>query len=164
MEQIDIQADVVRGLTVLAEGKPAKGTELLKAAAAREDATEKHAVVPGPLLPARELLADVLLEAKKGSEALREFEAVLAKEPNRYRAIVGAGKAARLAGDAKKVQAYNALLSQQVKDADTPRKLEPIRQSSNRGSRARRTCVVAAVAPSVFNTASFWRGQDTARF
>jgi hypothetical protein len=164
VEQIDIQAEVVRGLTVLAEGKPAEGTELLKAAAAREDATEKHAVVPGPLLPARELLADVLLEAKKGSEALREFEAVLAKEPNRYRAIVGAGKAARLAGDAKKVQAYSALLSQQVKDADTPRKLEPIRQSSTRGNRARRIRIAAAVAPGVFNTASFWRGQDTARF
>ena len=68
VEQIDIQADVVHGLTVLAEGKPAEGTELLKAAAAREDATEKHAVTPGPLLPARELLADV---SAGGQEGLR---------------------------------------------------------------------------------------------
>jgi hypothetical protein len=66
-----------------------------------------------------------------------------------------------LAGDAKKVQAYNALLSQQVKDADTPRSLEPIRRSSNRGRRDR---IVTAVPPSGFNTASFWRSQDIARF
>ena len=43
----------------------------LKAAAAREDATEKHVVVPGPLVPARELLGDMLLEQKKFAEALR---------------------------------------------------------------------------------------------
>jgi len=163
VEQIDIQADVVHGLTVLAEGKGAEGSELLKAAAAREDATEKHAVTPGPLLPARELLADVLLAAKKGSEALREFEAVLTKEPNRYRAIMGAGKAARLAGDAKKVQTYTALLSQQAKDADAPRKLEPVRQASRKSSkRGRRGRIVAVAAPRGFNTAAFWRGQDIA--
>jgi len=163
VEQIDIQADVVHGLTVLAEGKGAEGSELLRAAAAREDATEKHAVTPGPLLPARELLADVLLAAKKGSEALREFEAVLAKEPNRYRAITGAGKAARLAGDAKKVQTYAALLSQQAKDADAPRKLEPVRQASRKSSkRGRRGRIVAVAAPRGFNTAAFWRGQDIA--
>ena len=137
-------------------------TELLKAAAAREDATEKHAVDPDRCCRRASCWPTSCWRPRR-SEALREFEAVLAKEPNRYRAIVG-GQAARLAGDAKKVQAYSALLSQQVKDADTPRKLEPIRQSSNRGSRARRTRIVAAVAPSVFNTASFWRGHDTARF
>ena len=148
----------------MAEGKRDEGTELLKAAATREDATEKHAVTPGPLLPARELLADVLLEAKKGSEALREFEAVLAKEPNRYRAISGAGKAARLAGDAKKVQTYAALLSQQAKDADAPRNLAPIRQSSRKSSkRTRRGRIVAVATPRGFNTTTFWRGLDTVR-
>ena len=59
----------------------------LKAAAKREDATEKHVVTPGPLVPAREVYAELLLEAKKGSDALTEFEAVLKKEPNRYRAL-----------------------------------------------------------------------------
>src|ERR1700730_14656357 len=58
-EQIDIQADLVRGLAVVAEGKRDEGIELVKAAAAREDATEKHVVTPGPLLPAREVYAEL---------------------------------------------------------------------------------------------------------
>ncbi|HJZ44906.1 MAG TPA: hypothetical protein VJ233_14390 [Hyphomicrobiaceae bacterium] len=117
-EQIDIQADLVRGLAVVAEGKRDEGIELVKAAAAREDATEKHVVTPGPLVPAREVYAELLLEAKKGSDALREFEAVLGKEPNRYRAVLGAGKAARMAGEASKVQAYETQLKEQAKEAD----------------------------------------------
>ena len=117
-EQIDIQADLVRGLAVVAEGKRDEGTELVKAAAKREDATEKHVVTPGPLVPAREVYAELLLEAKKGSDALTEFEAVLKKEPNRYRALLGASKAARMAGEPQKVQAFATQLKEQTKEAD----------------------------------------------
>ena len=59
-----------------------------------EDRTEKAAVTPGPLAPARELLADMLLESKDVRGALRESEATLAKEPNRFRALLGAAQAA----------------------------------------------------------------------
>jgi hypothetical protein len=48
--------------------------------------------------PARELLADLLLASGKGGEALQEYEAVLNKEPNRYRAVLGAARAASRAG------------------------------------------------------------------
>jgi len=120
-EQIDIQADVVRGLSLLADGKTAEGLEILKGAAQREDATEKHVVTPGPLLPAREVLADSLLEAGKGAVALTEYEAVLAKEPNRYRAMVGAARAARLAGDADKAKLHFTQLVELAKSADTQR-------------------------------------------
>jgi predicted Zn-dependent protease len=164
-EQIDIQADVVKGLAVVAEGKRAEGTELLKAAAAREDATEKHAVTPGPLLPAREVYADLLLEAKQGPDALREYEAVLAKEPNRYRAMLGAAKAARLAGDAAKAQAYMKQLREQAKDADTRLSAlaAPVAQASNR-SRPRRAAAAAVVRPAGFDTPGFWERHDRARF
>ncbi len=134
-EQIDIQADLVRGLAVVAEGKRDEGIELVKAAAAREDATEKHAVTPGPLVPAREVYAELLLEAKKGSDALREFEAVLGKEPNRYRAVLGAGKAARMAGEATKVQAYAAQLKEQAKEADAQPKDADARQAPRKPAR-----------------------------
>src|SRR5690606_10637540 len=84
-EQIDIQAAVVGALALCADGKRLACTDALKKAAARADATEKHVVTPGPILPARELLADMLLDAKQPREALTEYEAVPIKEPNRYR-------------------------------------------------------------------------------
>ncbi len=121
VEQIDIQAEVVRGLAIWAEGKVDEGVEILKAATAREDATEKHVVTPGPLVPAREVLADVLLAAGKTAEALSDYEAVLAKEPNRYRAVLGAARAAHSAGDSTKARAYFAQLLELGKGADTER-------------------------------------------
>ena len=121
VEQIDIQAEVVRGLATSAEGKHVEGIEILTKAAAREDATEKHAVTPGLLLPAREVLAYAILDLGKPADALREFEAVLAKEPNRYRAFAGAAQAAGKAGDAKKAAYYSARVVELTASADTAR-------------------------------------------
>lgn len=64
VEQIDIQAALVGALALCAEAKPAECIDGLKVAATREDATEKSVVSPGPLVPARELLAEMLLEQK----------------------------------------------------------------------------------------------------
>jgi hypothetical protein len=120
-EQIDIQAEVVRGLARCASGKADECAAILRAAADREDATEKHAVTPGPLLPAREVLAMVLLKEAKVADALRGFEAVLTKEPNRYRAVAGAMQAAERAGDTKKAAAYAERVLEQTGTADSPR-------------------------------------------
>jgi hypothetical protein len=109
--QIDIQAAVVGALALCAEGKSVECIEGLRAASLREDATEKHVVVPGPLVPARELLADMLVDQKRFAEALREYEAVMTKEPNRYRTLAGAMAAAQGAGEpSKALSAANALL------------------------------------------------------
>lgn len=121
VEQIDIQANVIRGLVAHAEGKQAEGVEILNKAAEREDATEKHVVTPGPLIPAREVLAQALLASSKPVDALREFEHVLAKEPNRYRAFAGAAQAAEQAGDAKKAEFYSTRLVEMTKNADSAR-------------------------------------------
>ena len=71
----------------------------MRAAAAREDATEKNAITPGPLVPARELLGDMLMDLKQPKAALVEYQAVLKKEPRRFRAVYGVAKAAQAAGD-----------------------------------------------------------------
>ena len=118
-EQIDIQAEIVRGLTSCAAGKPDECVAILRAAADREDATEKHAVTPGPIVPAREVLATVLLKEGKAADALRGFEAVLAKEPNRYRAFAGAMQAAERAGDAKKAAFFAERVIEQTGTADS---------------------------------------------
>ena len=88
-----------RGLARLRAASQRRRARRMRGAAAREDATEKSAVTPGPLAPARELLGDMLLELGRPREALVEYRATLAKEPNRFRALYGAMRAATAAGD-----------------------------------------------------------------
>ena len=120
-EQVDIQAEVVRGLAACADGKADECVAILRAAAEREDATEKHVVTPGPILPAREVLAAVLLKQGKAADALREFETVLGKEPNRYGALAGALQAAERTGDMKKATFFATRIVDQTATADSPR-------------------------------------------
>jgi hypothetical protein len=70
----------------------------MREAVVREDATEKSAVSPGPLAPARELMGDLLMELGRPAEALAEYRLTLRKEPNRYRSLHGATLAARAIG------------------------------------------------------------------
>src|SRR5439155_1367446 len=79
-EQVDIQRAIASAWVARAEGKGDEALVLLRAAADRESATEKHPVTPGPLAPARELLAEMLLEANEPAQALREFEASMRVE------------------------------------------------------------------------------------
>ena len=104
-----------------AEDQAENCIEALREAAAREDATEKHVVSPGPILPAREILADILLEQDRPEEALTEYEAVLHKEPNRYRALAGAAQAAQEAGETEKARAHAEHLIEQAGAAESKR-------------------------------------------
>jgi hypothetical protein len=119
--QIDIQAAVVGALALCAEGKSVECIEGLRAASLREDATEKHVVVPGPLVPARELLADMLVAQKRFADALREYEAVMTKEPNRYRTLAGAMAAAQAAGEQSRALSLANALLKLGSEADSPR-------------------------------------------
>ncbi|MGD9616778.1 MAG: hypothetical protein AB7H90_16485 [Alphaproteobacteria bacterium] len=122
-DQMDIQAEIVGALALCADGKQAECAEALGKVAAREDATEKHAVTPGPLLPARELLADTLLAQGKAAEALGEYEAVLVKEPNRYRAIAGAMAAAKQTGDENRARSYAERIVKQAEGVEPDTRL-----------------------------------------
>ena len=118
VEQIGIQIDVVRGFAAFKAGQTDAGIAGMQQAAGREDASEKHVVTPGMMLPAREILASSLLERGDAAGALREFEAVLRKEPNRLRAMTGAGTAAERSGDAQKAREYADKVSRQTAQAD----------------------------------------------
>jgi hypothetical protein len=120
-EQIDIHAEAVRGAAAFAEGRQAEGIEIVRAAAVREDASEKHVVTPGPIKPAREILGDLLLRSGKPADALREFEAVIANEPNRLGPTVGAALAAEKAGDKAKATQYGARVVELTRNADSTR-------------------------------------------
>ena len=120
-EQVDIQRRVALAWQTFAAGKKDEGILQLRAAADAEDATDKAAVTPGPLAPARELLGDMLLDAGKPKEAVVAYEATMKKEPNRFRGIYGGARAAEAAGDKTKATAYYKKLLEVAADADTAR-------------------------------------------
>ena len=104
--QLDIQRQAADAWMLWAQGKKEEGLRTLAAAAALEDTTDKSAITPGPLAPAHELLGEMLLEANQPANALKEFETSLKKEPNRFRSVYGAGRAAESAGDRAKARSY----------------------------------------------------------
>ena len=103
-EIVDIQRQVAAAWVLYAEGKHDEALKAMSAAADAEDKTEKHAVTPGPLAPARELYGVMLLERGMAKEALAAFEATKAKEPNRFHGYAGAAQAAEKLGDKAKAQ------------------------------------------------------------
>jgi hypothetical protein len=108
--QLAIQQKAAEGWIAFAERRTDEAVKLLQEAATLEDATDKSAISPGPLAPARELLGELLLELKRPKEALVEFEAVMKKEPNRFRTLYDAARAASAAGDQAKAKKYYAEL------------------------------------------------------
>jgi len=119
-EQVEIQRLGAAAWVALAAGQQVEALALMREAATREDATEKAAVTPGPIKPAREMLGEMLLQVKQPAEALVAFEATLKKEPNRFRAVYGAAQAARAAGNRAAAASYYAQLVQIAGKADQP--------------------------------------------
>jgi tetratricopeptide (TPR) repeat protein len=120
-DQVEIQRQIVAAWTTWAEGRQEEALKQLRAAADLEDATEKHPVTPGPIVPARELLGEMLLEMKRPSQAVTEFEAVLERSPNRLRALYGAARAAREAGDRLRARHFYTKLVELAKTGDGER-------------------------------------------
>ncbi len=131
--QVDIQRLVASTWLAYAEGRPAEtggqtarrhydeSLRLMLAAADLDDATEKHSVTPGAILPAREQLGELLLELKQPLAALQEFETSLRRAPNRFNSLYGAARAARLAGNQKSARTYYRKLLTNCRRADTVR-------------------------------------------
>lgn len=120
-EQVEIQRKGAEAWALFAEGKKDEGVALMRAAADQEDQTDKSAISPGPLAPAREQLGEMLLEASRPAEALKEFEATMKKEPNRFRGVYGGARAAELAGDRAKARRYYEMLLKISDRADSER-------------------------------------------
>ena len=123
-QQVEIQELEVGAWAALTEGKKEEALRQMKSAAGLEDGTEKSAVTPGPLAPARELLGEMLLEMKEPAQALEQFEATLTKEPGRLRALYGAGRAAQLSGRREASQKYFGELLKVCGRADKPGRAE----------------------------------------
>jgi hypothetical protein len=122
--QVEIQEVEVRAWAALAAGKKEEALRQMKSAADMEDGTEKSAVTPGPLAPARELLGEMLLEMNEPAHALEQFEETLKKEPGRFRALYGAAHAAQLSGSRETSQKYFNEMLKVCARADKPGRSE----------------------------------------
>jgi len=120
-DQVDIQREIATAWITLAEGKREQALQQMRSAADHEDSTDKHNVTPGVILPARELLGEMLLELNQPAQAIVEFEATLRAAPNRFNAVAGAARAAKLSGDDAKAKAYYAKLLSMCEHADGDR-------------------------------------------
>ena len=91
----------------------------MRETADREDKTEEHIMMPGRVIPVREMLGELLLELNQPAMALAAFEQSLQNDPNRFRNTYGAARAAELAGELPKARMYYArLLAQAGQDAE----------------------------------------------
>jgi hypothetical protein len=120
-EQVNVQQQGAAAWAARAEGKNDEALKLMRAAADLEDSTEKHPVTPAPIVPARELLGEMLLDLNRPVQALVEFEASAAREPNRFNGLFGAARAAELSGDRAKAKALYAKLVAMCDRADGER-------------------------------------------
>jgi len=125
--QVEIQR---QALVAFVEGDGQGAVTGMRAAAEAEDKTEKNVVTPGPLAPAREQLGELLFALNRPSEALKEFEATLTKEPNRFRSLYGAAASAKLAGERSIAQTYFQRLLKVAGQADQPGRREMVEARS----------------------------------
>lgn len=112
--QDQVHVDAIRAWVLYAEGRKDEALASARAAADLEDSVDKHPVTPGEILPARELLGDLLTEAGQYAQALTEYETVLRHSPNRLNAMRGAADAAERAGRSDLAPEYRQRIRQQV--------------------------------------------------
>ena len=103
-EQVAILGNEAGGWVAFAEHRTRDAFRLLRMAADHEDASEKHAVTPGAIRPARELLGDLLMEMNRPKEALTAYRQVLIVAPGRRNALKGAAEATQMAGMSGKLK------------------------------------------------------------
>jgi hypothetical protein len=119
--QVEVQRLAVNGWIALAQRAQVDALKSMRAAADLEDSMEKHIVTPSSVVPARELLGEMLLEVRQPAEALKAFEASAQREPNRFRGVYGTAQAAALSGDRAKARMYYAKFVALTEKADRAR-------------------------------------------
>jgi tetratricopeptide (TPR) repeat protein len=119
-KQVEVQRLGAAGILARAQGNDKDAVELVRAAADLDASMDKHPATPAEVLPARELLADLLLELNDPAAALTEYERSVSAERNRFRSLVGIARSANQIGDAAKArEAYGKLVT--LVSADTSR-------------------------------------------
>ena len=118
---VDSQRQSVAAWIEYAKGNKNEALSMMEKAAETEDSVDKHPVTPGAVLPARDLLGDMLIDMGKPAMALVAYEKSLQISPNRFYSLYGAGYAAELSGNSEKATMYYQELIKVAANADSPR-------------------------------------------
>ncbi|WP_296385099.1 hypothetical protein [Winogradskyella sp.] len=121
VKQVEIQIKTSQAWLNFRKNNSVKGLELMQEAVAIERKTSKHPVTPGDVLPAIELLGDMLLELNKPKEALIAYEENLKGSPNRFNGVYGAAIAAKQSGNKEKATSYFKQLIKLTKNSNSSR-------------------------------------------
>jgi hypothetical protein len=105
-EQTEVQRQAILAWATRVEGKSEEALVLMLKTVELADRAEKHPVTPGPIVPPRELLGEMLLDMNQPARALEVYEASIRGEPNRFHSVAGAARAAELAGDTSRARQY----------------------------------------------------------
>jgi len=126
INQIMIQVKSAEAWLSFSKGNQKEGLALMKEAALLESRTSKHPVTPGDVIPADELLGDMLLKMNKSEEALKVYEKNLKAHPNRFNGVYGAALAAKNIGNKKEAKKHfkNLLKITASIESDRPETLE----------------------------------------
>jgi tetratricopeptide (TPR) repeat protein len=116
--QVRIQALAARAWTAWAAQDTSTALSTMQKAADLEASTEKHPVTPGELLPARELLGDMLLDLGQPTGALEAYRGTLVRSPGRLNAVLGAARAAEAAGRKDAAGRYYTQVVELIANAD----------------------------------------------
>lgn len=127
--EVEVQHLGASAWLAYARGNREAALDLMRSAADLEDASEKHAVSPGRLIPARELLGDMLLESGKPAEALAQYERSQLRDPNRFRSLYGAGQSAAQSGNHDKARTHFSRLLAMAGSGENRPELEHARRS-----------------------------------
>lgn len=124
-DQTEVLAREASAWLAHAQAKPGDNEEqtvaLMRSAADLENSMEKHPITPGAVLPAIELLGDLLLELDRPAEALAAYENSLHNAPERFNSLAGAARAADLSGDGTRARQYYGRLLKNCDHSETAR-------------------------------------------
>ena len=127
--QVMIQIKAAQAWIHYAKGNNEEAIALMIESADMEDKTQKHAVTPGEVLPARELLGDMLLDMNKPAQALEAYQLDLKLHPNRFNGVYGAAVAAKNSGEHEMAILYFEELLKLAEGVDSDRaELEEARE------------------------------------
>jgi hypothetical protein len=127
--QIEVQRQEVAAWIMQASGKSAESAAAMRSAVELEESMDKSPVTPGAVVPARELLAQLLQEQARPQEAMAEFGIVLKTAPNRFNALWGAASSAEAAGNGAAASKYYRKLAEVGVGSERP-ELETARKKA----------------------------------
>lgn len=125
-DRMSTNHDEAHAWLAFAEGRNDEALQSLRAVADKQDAAGKGEVE----LPAREMLADMLLEMGRPEEALTEYEKSMKTDPNRFNGLAGAGRAAELAHQPEKARTYYAQLLKNCDNGARPDRVDLVHAKS----------------------------------